>query len=73
MQLSKKIETKETKNKNKSKNKNEHTEYHDFSIPFKSHIYSNQESRIFLLFGALIIVLLPHVWTEPKFLLLTPT
>ena len=54
-------------------NNNEHAEYHGISIPFKSQIYSKQESHISLLFGTWTLVLFPHVWKKPKFLLLTLT
>ena len=46
----------------KHKNKNENTKYHGICISFKSHLYSKQESPIFLLFGSWSLTLYLLVW-----------
>ena len=51
----------------KHRNKNENTEYHGMFISFKSHLYSKQESPIFLLFGSWNLALYLLVWVRSKF------
>ena len=53
----------------KQNNKNENKEYYGTFISFKSHLYSKQESPIFLLFGSRSIVLHLYVWVKSKLFL----
>ena len=53
----------------KQNNKNENKEYYGTFISFKSHLYSKQESPIFLLFASRSIVLHLYVWVKSKLFL----
>ena len=57
-------------NISKHKNKNKNTEYHRMFISFKSHLYSNQGSPIFLLFESWSLALYLLVWVKSKFYLI---
>ena len=57
-----------------NKIKNINTKYHGtLFIPFKSQVYSQQGSPIFLLFGSWSLVLHFHVWVKSNLILIIQT